>query len=318
MLDEEARKGDRPEGVGKRNEILATIQARIKDRSRTDGSSHRPSKLHPMKTVSINMLLILACSCLSCARSHETDRKPGIGDSASARASVSTVVASDTAALVHFLATERAMFDTTLASDGKFSVLVIINQNHQSVLTTIYRDSTVRQIGPNMNIVGLRYPRVRLLSLSQDTVLRIITLDDAVEDIVGTAVDRVEPTGVHREFADATDGCRAADFRMYKATYILRTYIDSPFSQDCLSQCAESIRGVTGVEPAEVVTLIRSDDGWRRIEAQEAQSDTVTSHGYVAMINAIRSGKVPDCTADSLRILQSVMRWQRPLTHSRP
>jgi hypothetical protein len=224
--------------------------------------------------------------------------------------SVKSVASRGDTTITRFLQAKDAVLDTVLASQGRF-VVAAVSRGGVPGLVTLIRDSAgVREIGPEINIKGLAYPSVRLVSADADEVLRVITFNDPVENIIGTAVDRIGSDGVHREFADPTAGCTAAVFAASHGSYTLRTYRYSPFERDCLSPCAEALRSATGTEPAEVNVLERIDDKWRNAAPD---SNASISRGYAAVAGAIQEGRVPECAADSSRVLNAVARWRQSL-----
>jgi|GEM_PF-6854033 len=266
-----------------------------------------------MNAACVGLRLTVACLTLGCTQSHErTSLRRAAGVSSNVSAISSGMVPEDTTVLVDFLHAKHAKLDTLLGIQGNFQVLVISRLADTLLVTVIHDSAGMRQIGSTIAMNGLPYPRVQLVKIGPDAILRILTYDDLVENIVGTAVDSVGPGGMRREFTDPTNVCKAADFIEDSGAYRLHTYVDSPFDGDCLNQCAEELRSIMGAEPAELVVLQRAHGTWRQTIAE---SDTSVGRRYRVATTAIRNGTAPECAADSTRILADLAKWQSMLKH---
>jgi hypothetical protein len=289
----------------------------LRDTSSLCSSTHvlgnsRPRGLRAMTVSRTTSLVAAACFTLGCGGTRHNARTPISANAAPIAPVADAVPQTDVvtkATLTRFVQSTGAILDTILAAGGNYIVAATKRDEHANVVTLRYDSTGIHKIGPDIAFDHLPYPTVRLVHVGQRTTLRVITFDALAEDIVGTAVDRVDTDNVQRDFADPTEGCKAADFVDSSGTYTLRTYVDSPFASDCLNPCAEDLRKVTGTEPAEIVVLRRSKDGvWRRAAAD---TDSTVARGYLSAAAALHNGSVPSCAVDSTRILQSIARWQR-------
>lgn len=220
----------------------------------------------------------------------------------------------DSISLTAFLNTKHLRLDTVLALRPRVAVLAV-HHDSSAFVATVQRDSSgFHQLGPDVPINGLAYPKVQLAPLGQGGVLRVISFNDLAEGVVGTAVDRIDAGGsLRREFGDPGATCKAADFMSDGGGYTLHQYLDSPFAADCLSECAEGLRTTVKAEPAKVVALRRTQDGWKT--TPETDSAAVQqSRNYARITAALHSGQLPECSADSARILAKVANWQRAMS----
>lgn len=225
---------------------------------------------------------------------------------AAATSATATEIESDVATWAR---ARQESVDTLLAAEGPYYVLIVRSDSGAALVTLAHESTGIRQIGRAVPVAGLPYPQVRLVMLRPRTALRVTKFDDLAENIVGTAVDRLQPDGVWREYADPSTVCKAADFREKGGGFRLRTYVDSPFSEDCLSPCAEELRRVIGFEPGRVVDLERTSGAWRRADA-DLGTRTELRQGYGRAVAALRAGTITGCSAESRRLIDRLTVWQ--------
>jgi hypothetical protein len=264
-----------------------------------------------MTAIRMIVLIVMACLALGCSQPRH-DAPASIFENSRPNATVAgNISRTDSitgAALVSFIQHTGAILDTVLCAEGNYIVAATRQGAHADIVTLRYDSTGIHKVGSDMRFDQLPYPTVQLVRVGQRVVLRVTTFDALAEDITGTAVDRIDANGIHREFADPVEGCKAADFSGRYGVYTLRTYVDSPFARDCLSPCAEDLRKVMGSEPAEVVVLQRNNDGlWKHVAAV---TDSTVSRGYLRAADALHNGSVRACAADSAHVLRSIAKWQ--------